>query len=316
MGYGLPYAYIATQQVNIAMLNSNSIVQMCAKIAALSSNQANLQAADFLSFADLVVDTLCAEIMSSREEFLIYQEPIAVAANQSTVRIPYRALNGIVRYLWWEDGTGQRSRMWAKALEDIENYNTFTSFGTPIGFYLQGNSIILLPTPNIAGTLQVAYPFRPNDLTDVSNTQQIITINGITATVANIPSTWVNGGLYDIIDNRSGNGIIAYDLVGSISGSTISFNQSLAVASPGQYIAPAGTTPIPMLPEEAHNLLLEMTVLRIEVIRGNPQRVKNSASLVQDARKGFDHLLSNRVIGKPHATGGGSPHLPRGMRPY
>jgi hypothetical protein len=71
-----------------------------------------------------------------------------------------------------------------------------------------------------------------------------------------------------------------------------------------------------MLPEEAHPLLLESTVLRVEMIRGNPNRIKNSAALVQDNRKAFDQLLANRIISKAHPTGGMSPHLPSGRRPY
>lgn len=288
---------------------------MCSKVATLSSNQANLQNSDFLAFADLVVDSLCSEILSAREEYLVYSEPFAIAAGQSQARIPYRSINGTVRHLWWEDGTGQRFRLWSKMPEQLEYYNSLTSIGTPDSFYVQGNYLYLLPTPITAGTLMLSYPFRPNDLTDVSNAQQIISFTGSTASVANIPSTWTSGALYDVIDHRSGNGIIAYDLTGTTASNTITFNKTLVgLAQVGNYIAPAGTTPVPMLPEEAHGLLLEQTVLRVEILRGNAARIKNSAALVQDARKSFDRLLSNRVISKAHPAGGMNPNLP--LRPY
>jgi hypothetical protein len=296
-------------------INSTTLVQMCSKVAALSSNQANLATSDFLSFANLVISNLASEILAAREEYLIYEEPESIAAGQSAVRIPYRALNGIVRHLWWEDGSGSRFMLLPKAIESIEGYLT-TQTGTPTAFYVQGNQIILLPTPNAAGTLQMSYPFRPNQLVDASTTQSISAVSTSSVTVPNIPSNFASGVKYDIIDHLSGNAIVYYDLVGTVSGSTISFSNNIPNAAVGNYIALANQSPVPMLPEEAHPLLLESTVLRVEMIRGNPNRIKNSAALVQDNRKAFDQLLANRIISKAHPTGGMSPHLPSGRRPY
>lgn len=298
-----------------AMLNSTAIVQTCAKVAALSSNQANLTTSDFLNFANLIIDGLASEILAAREEFLLFQDAISVAANQTSIRIPYRAISGIVRHLWWEDGTGNRTYLAAKSIEAIEDY-TSTSSGTPNSFYVMANSIVLLPTPNVAGTVQIIYPFRPNDLVDASTTQTIATLSTNSLTVSNMPSNFTTGALYDIIDHKAGNGIVYYDLQGFISGNLISFSQNIPNAAVGNYIALAGQTPIPMLPEEAHSLLLEQTVLRIEIIRGNQGRIKNSAALVQDNRKAFDLMLGNRIISKAHPAGGQNPHLPAGRRPF
>jgi hypothetical protein len=200
-------------------------------------------------------------------------------------------------------------------IEQIEGYQTTTT-GVPTGFAMVANQIMLLPTPVNAGTLQLIYPFRPNDLVDTSTTQTIATVSSNALTVPNVPSNFINGALYDIIDHQAGNGIIYYDLQGFISGNLITFGQNIPNAAIGNYIALAGQSPVPMLPEEAQSLLLEMTVLRIEIVRGNQGRIKNSAAIVQDNRKGFDLLLANRVISKAHPVGGLSPHLPQGRRPF
>jgi len=297
------------------MLTTSTIVQLCAKTAALSSNQAGLTTADFLALGDLVVSTLASEIMAAREEHLIFSETIPVTIGNPMVRIPYRALNGIVRHLWYEDGSGSRQRLWPRSIEQMDDYSVNSS-GSPDSFYVMGNYLAMLPTPDRNGNLIVAYPFRPSSLTDASNAQQISAIVGNTITVPNIPASWVSGAQFDVIDHKAGNAILGYDLIGSISASTITFPRVVPNMQIGNFIAPAGFTPVPMLPEEAHNLLLEQIVLRIEIIRGNAQRIKNSASIVQDARRAFDGLLANRIISKPHAAGGTSPHLPRGLRPY
>jgi len=313
------------------IITSTDIVSLCSKLAALSSNQANLGTADFLNFANLNLMSLASEIMEAREEYLIYQESLAVTAGTANYRIPYRAINGVIRHLWFEDGTGSRFRLWPKTLESIEDFQS-TQEGTPDGFYIMGNNIVLLPTPNISGNLVVAYPFRPSLLVDASNT----------ATITNVEIDVVNGqqqqyiylnnfpasmqtalqarNAFDVIDNTSGNGIVGYDLFASSMGwggsNYLELVPPVTGIKSGQYVCASGQSPVPMIPEEGHPLLLEQTVMRIEMLRGNAARIKNSASLVQDARRAWDALLNNRVISKAHPTGGGNVFLPGGARPW
>lgn len=295
------------------IVTSTTLVQMCSKLGVLSSNQAGLSTADFLSFANLVMMVLTSELLAAREEFLIYSESLAVTAGNASVRVPYRAVNGEIRHLWFEDGSGNRTRLWAQAIEDMENYSA-TATGSPSGFYMMGNQIVLLPTPNANGSLIVAYPFRPNQLVDSSTTQSITGIAGNVITVPNIPTNFVSGALYDIIDHTSGNGIVYYDLVGTVSGSTLTFPTAVPKAAVGNYVALANQSPVPMLPEEGHGLLLESTVMRLEMIRGNTARVKNSAAIIADSRKAWDMLISNRVVSKAHPSGSGGQQFP--LRPF
>jgi hypothetical protein len=302
------------------IITTANLVSMCSKMAALSSNQANLATSDFLNFANLIQQNLASEILAAREEFLLYQDSVTVTANTANIRIPYRALNGVVRHLWFQDTASPANiyRLWAREIENIEDYSPSTT-GTPDGFYVLGNSIVLLPSPSISGTLQIAYPFRPNQLVDSSTCTTVSTVTNTTSTsltVPNVPSNFVSGGTFDIIDNLSGNGVIYYDQVGFISGTLMTFSNLLPNIATGMWVAQANQSPVPMLPEEAHPLLLESTIMRIEIIRGNAQRIKNSAALIQDARRSFDLLLDNRIISKAHVVGGNNPFMPEGARPY
>ena len=302
------------------IITTSNLVAMCSKMAALSSNQANLATSDFLNFANLIQQNLAAEILAAREEYLIFQDSVPVSASVATLRIPYRALNGVVRHLWFEDSAvpTNRWRLWAKEIENIEDYST-TVTGNPDSFYVMGSNIVLLPLPVAAGTLQINYPFRPNQLVDSTTCTTVSTVTQTTRTsmtVPNVPTNFVSGGTYDIIDNLSGNGIIYYDQTAFISGNLMTFSNSLPNIAVGQWVAQANQSPVPMLPEEAHPLLLESTIMRIEIIRGNAQRIKNSAALIQDARRAFDLLLDNRIISKAHSVGGNNPFMPEGSRPY
>jgi hypothetical protein len=186
----------------------------------------------------------------------------------------------------------------------VENY-TASTVGYPDSFYLMGNSLVLLPTPNVGGNLQIAYPFRPNQLVDQSTCQQVSAVASPTITVPNLPTNFVTGALYDIIDHRSGNNILYYDMVGTVSGNSVTFNSAIPNAAVGNWVALAGQSPVPMLPEEGHGLLLETVVMRIEMLRGNAARVKNSGIIIQDARKAWNMLLLNRIVSKPKAAGSG-----------
>lgn len=298
------------------IINTTSIVQMCAKYAALSSNQAGLQTADFLNFANLVMSGLSSELLTAREEYLIFSESVAVAAGAAYVRIPYRAINGELRHLWWESGDTTRTRLDYHPIEDIENYET-DSVGSPNGFYIMGNYVVLLPAPQVAGSLVMAYPFRPNTLVDGSTTATATVVSGAVntaITVANVPTNFVSGAMFDVIDARSGNGILYYDKVGTIVGNVITFVGLLPLAGVGCYVCAAGESPVPMLPEEAHPLLLESALMRLEMVRGNSARIKNSAAIIADARKAWDLLLINRVSSKSPPSGNGGPQFP--SRPY
>lgn len=296
------------------LITSTDICVMCSKLAALSSNQANLQNSDFLSFANISMMTLAGEIVNAHEEYLVYQEALPVVIGQANYRIPYRALNGVVRHLWFEDSTGTRHRLYGREIENVEHYAR-DSVGVPDAFYCQGNSVYLLPTPNVGGTLVIAYPFRPNSLVETSGCQSIANVGIDNVQVGNIPVGFSSNALYDIIDHRSGNGIIAYDLLGRISGNSVYFSAPLPPGvQVGNWLTLATQSPVPMVPEEAHTLLLELAVMRVEMVRGNPARIKNSSALVADARKAFDLLLNNRIISKPHAAGTGGAQYP--IRPW
>jgi hypothetical protein len=257
---------------------------------------------------------LVSEILNAHEEYLIYSESVPVTSGTTNYRIPYRAVNGEVRHLWYEDHTGTRTRLYYKDIRDVENYNAVHSLGTPDSFYVMGNSIVLLPTPNVSGLLCIAYPFRPNLLVDNSTVQTVLSHSQNAITVPNMPANFVNAALYDIIDHQSGNGILYYDLQGFIAGNTISFLQDIPNVSLGNYIALAGQSCVPMIPEEGHPLLLETIVMRVEMIRGNAARVKNSATVIQDVRKAWDALLNNRIVSKAHPAGSGGAQAP--MRPW
>lgn len=293
------------------IINSSQLVLQVQKLGALSSNQAGLVPSDIYFYANLMASDLVADILKTREEYLIFKDSIPVTVGNDTYRIPYRSLGGTVRHLWFEDSSGNRTKLDPAFEENIESYSAADT-DTPSRFYIFGNSIVLLPKPNVIGNLFVAYPFRPNQLVDSATTTTITLVNSPTSfNVTNAAALGTGSVILDIIDARSGNGIIAYDQPATISANTLTFSNALPTAAVGNYVALANQAPVFMAPEETHPYLLELTVLRVEQLRGNDSRAKNSIQRVQQAKATCESLLDQRVVSKPHPAGGGNPLAPQ-----
>lgn len=298
------------------IITTSIIVTQCKKLGALSSNQAGLTNDDFLTYANLAMDELLADIMAVREDYILFVDAIPVTAGNDTYRIPYRAIASTARHVWFVDSGGSRRKLGAKYPENIEDYAVAAQSDTPDGVFVMGNSLVLLPVPDLPGTLEVMYPFNPNQLVDSTTTTTITAVNTLTNTITlnSAPSALVTGA-FDIIDHLSGNGIIYYDIQGTVTGSQIIFNQAVPRIAVGNYVALAGQAPVPMIPEVAHPLLLEMTVLRIEILRGNANRIKVQQTKVDGMHKTLIALIGqSRIVSKAHPVGGGNPMLP--MRNY
>lgn len=295
------------------ILSSTLFATLIQQLASLSSNQGGLGNDDFFTYANLLMEKVVKEILKTREEYLMFTDTIPIVAGQASYRIPYRSVDGRLRHLWFEDQTGQRRPILPDYFENIESYSS-NDRDAPTRFYISSNSVVFLPAPTTStGNLVCVYPFRPNLMVDALTTTTVMSVDypSNTITVPSVPLNFVSGSLFDLIEHRSGNNILNYDTVGTISGTTITFDEPIPNVIDGNYVAPAGTSPVFMIPECAQTLLLEHVILRIQEIRGNALQVKASMQRVKDELDTCVSLLSSRVVSKPPVVGGGNPQLPR-----
>jgi hypothetical protein len=261
-----------------------------------------------MQYATNELEWMCSELVAQNENFLVYQDTITATAGQALYRLPYRALGGALTHIVWQNPDGSRNPVSRQELQDIDSFNA-NDQTTPGRFYITNNYINILPTPTVSGSLIVFYPFLPSPLVVESAAPAITAINYATntVTVGNVPSNFITGIKYDVIDHLQGNGIVYYDLVGNISGSTIVFTQAIPNVNVGNYLAVAQQSPVPMVPEVLHKYVVELTVARIEIQRGSTERAKLAGAIIQDIKQRLPLLVGNRLKSKPKTLGGMSP---------
>lgn len=249
---------------------------------------------------DLASDALISEVapmyIAAREEYYTYDKDHSVVSGTASYSIPHRAVNASLREVKLISGT-QILNLDRIDPEDILS----TSTGTPEAFYLQGNNVVLYPTPNASGdTLRLTYFIRPNSLVPTSECAQITAISGTTLT-ATIPSGWSTSSSFDLIQGTSGFELKGIDLAAT----TVNAGSIIMTATPpsnlavGDYICLAGESCFPHIPADAHQLLVHLTVAACLESMGDQVNLVPAAAKVQLLKQALGAMLGNRIQGAP-----------------
>jgi len=207
-------------------------------------------------------------IKSIRQEFFVVKKNQLVTINKAEYKIPHRAVGRTLRDIKMVDATGNITVDLVQYAEEDISYISNSGGFVRRGFYFRGDSVVIVPTPNISTlTLEFWYELRPSKMVPTDYAAVVSGIAGNQVTCTNISSQFPYSGsvTVDIIDNYQGNSTTAYDLVATKAGSVFTFTltdlpDSLAV---GNYVAIADTSPVVQLPEEVTVFLETLTAIRV-----------------------------------------------------
>ena len=174
----------------------------------------------------------------------------------------------------------------------------------PKAFYYQGGAICLDQVPSrTQGTIRMRYYQRPGILTQTVNCGLITGIDTTlnTVTVAQVPSTWAAGTSFDFIP-----GYLPYTPYGlsmvctGVTGTVISFSSlplsplgNVAVAV-GDWLAPAGYSCIPELPNEFFPLLAQATAVKLLEATGAEEHLSAAMTMLKSYADNATRLISPR----------------------
>lgn len=258
----------------------------------IPSTDETLATADFLAIADEELHLYVVPLLLSvREEYLVATQDLTIVSGTASYPIPPRAIGGKLRDVLVDSGTTYVPLLRVEP----ERRGDFTASGSVQGYLLEGNNIILMPTPSAAGTLKIKYFRRPSKLVATSACGLLTAgyAAGTTALVltATAPATFVDNALVDIVGASPG-----FESANDDRRLNVPSTTSVPVDSPGllvatsanDYMCLAGESPIPQVPVELHGLLAQRTAYRCLEALGS-----KSADM---ARKGADDMHQRAMM--------------------
>ena len=250
---------------------------------------------------DLAYDALLSEIVpiviARREEYYVRYVDFTLTSGQASYEIPYRALGGSLRDVKLLNGNtiAHVDRIDPKKIDRVE-------IGGPYRFYIEGNNIVLWPTPqDVTATLRMYYFLRPSRLVQTSDCGQITAINGQVVTCS-LPTAWTVNSTFDFVKGKPGYDIISMDeSINAIDSgaSTLTFNAALpSTLAVGDWVCLAEETCFPYLPPEGHIALIQCAVTSALEAMGDPAQA-GSAQKAELQKRVFENLINFRVQSEP-----------------
>lgn len=285
---------------------SSDLMAAVKRYSAVPTSQVTFQSIDFYALAD---DSIRAKIvplvLKHMAEFYVFPFNYNVVTNQNKYAIPPRAINSILRSVQIVSSTDPDTRVNLDQLSIEDLYAGLTGNVRYLvkknGFYLEGNNVVLYPTPvQSLDILRLNYFIRPNQLVDPSACGLITSINvgANTITCAGVPSTWTTSNIMDLVKAQPGFDCTAIDqAITNISNGVITFSSTLPTnVSVGDYVCLAGQSCVVQVPVELQPLLTQYIVVRVLAAQGDA-KLKDAVAELDSLEKNASLLLTPRVQG-------------------
>jgi hypothetical protein len=248
---------------------------------------------------DMLMSVVVPTILGLKEEYYVTSESQDITANQGAYPIPYRAFGLSLREV---------KRLYSNQVQDLARIDPTdirtTATGTPHSFYLEGQDVVLYPTPQATeGTLKLSYYLTPSAPVLVTETAPITNIDRNTGIItATPPTAWTTGNSFDFVSQRNGHKTLAFDLTATnVSTSTITFTASDIPSSllVGDSIALAGEAPYLQAPDSAFPMLVQIVANELLEDMGDTTALQLGQAKAEQLRAAFVSSLSVRVQGAP-----------------
>lgn len=294
-------------------LTSDSLISAVKRKAMLPANQNTFTDSDFLAFANEELKIgLVPSILQLHEEYYVYPEEITLQVNKSRYQIPYRAIGGRLRDLFYKDGNGNLCQMSKILPEDKSLYQASYVGNNYIYYYIEGNSIVITPDvgTSVTGSIIATFYIRPSDMVAESRIGIITAIASdsdagtTTYTVDQIPTGMATTTKLDLLQALPGHKIRNYDILPTSINST---NKTITFLTSDvddetevdDHIAFSGECIIPQCPTDLQTVLAQRVAARCLEALGDTQGLTNANAKLQEMELKTINIIDNRVEGSP-----------------
>ncbi len=281
---------------------SDLLLQSIKTRAMIPSSQNTFQDSDLLNLANEEMETfIVGTLLRTQEEYLVVTDVVSTVVGQTRYRIPTRAIGGKLRDVSMVTSTGTRP----VPRYIRENIPTNPQAISAFGFYVEGNYIVLLSSPNDnSANLQLSYFLRAGQIVDSTQWQSATAVDpvGNVISVTTILPIFTVGALVDVVTSKSGSETILRDAVITAIDTVlkkITINQSCALVNVGDYLSLSGKTAVPQCPEEMHPLLAQRVICRVLEALNDVNGLAQSSAKLKEMELNITALIDSRVVGKP-----------------
>lgn len=250
------------------------------------------------------------QILKTREEHFVSTYDVPVVAQQVKYKIPARAIGNKIRNIFILSGGNE---------DDIRELPQFSATeGAKLGqrsqelfcgYYFEGNNIVLMGTPKVAGdVIRIKYYRKPNRIVDSSQAAKITAIDTGTnqVTVSSMPSSWEIGDdlICDLIPNNGIFDSVADDSPVQVIDNTTSLILELDPSvinevAIGDWVCIAGETTIPQLPEDLHQILIQFALVKVFESLGDTNGVSLASKDLDELEQSLYTMLEHRDESHP-----------------
>lgn len=226
-------------------------------------------------------------MMLLSDDYFLLAKEYTISAG-STYRIPRRAIGSKIRDLELKDANGNYTSL-PRLFEEDRPANSS-------GYYVFRNSIELSSDIS-APTLRMTYFARPNELVLTTACGLITSIDTANnqVDVSSLPSTMTNGVEIDFVQGDNPYDLLDYDkAITGVSGTTISFSSLPDGLAVGDWVCLAGESPVPMVPEEMHSVLVQ-SALVAALSSKKDKAVEFEAAVLERVKTDAIRMLDPRV---------------------
>lgn len=262
---------------------------------------------DIADFMDEELQTnIVPVIMRIREEYFVATFDFSLVAGQELYTIPERSIAAKLRDVVYilNGGDVVNIPRWSPEMLSSRSRRYLLPNNTIRSFFVRGNYIGFYPVPNGTGSVRFSYFRRPSRLTLEASCAQVESVDtntGIVTTTSAYPTSWVAGTTIDAhsADFPTYIRFDSVDIEDTPSSTTFEIDTTnAALLSAGDWICEEHETPIPQIPFEGHNVLVQAAIVKVYEALGEEPELQTSQAKYIEARDLFMDTISNRVEGE------------------
>jgi len=294
---------------------SDTLIADVKRRASIPTSQNLFTDADFLELANSeILIGILPSVMQLQEEHFVYEVDVTLVASVSKYKIPYRAVGGKLRDLFYKDTNGNLQEMTRISPDDRSYFQGTSGSNHYQAYYIQGEDIILTPgvgtTPS--GSLVMTFYLRPNQLVAETRVGVISEITeGDTTTVftlSSIPAVFYDSDFalatskFDILQFKPAHRTKTFDILATevdSTAKTVTFNNSDLPdgIEVGDHIALAGECIIPQIPTDLHPVLAQRVTARCLEAMGDQNGLQAANTKLAEMEVKTGTLIDSRVEG-------------------